>query len=128
MKRSDISELLMGKLSPEDFQLMYGAEVDEHLRLLKKGGASAPVQLAGDQYIFVNRANFRRLLQLFVVGAIKKEMLGYLLDALTLDLRSRFSDQATREMAMDLADENFDERYVEEVLTQGLSPEPRDRE
>ncbi|WP_242103084.1 hypothetical protein [Lysobacter sp. M2-1] len=118
MKRSDISELLMGKLSPEDFQLMYRTELDEHLRLLNKGGASAPVQLAGDQYIFVNRANFRRLLQFFVAGAIRKEMLGYLLDALTLDLKARFADQAIREMAMDLADENFDEKYVEEVLAQ----------
>jgi len=116
MKRSDISEFLKGELVPEEFQSKYAAELDKHLKLLSKRGASAPVCVTGDQYIFVSRVSFRRVLQAFVVGTLRKEMLVYLLDVLTLDAKSIFADQAIKEMAMNLVDENFNEKDVEEVL------------
>jgi hypothetical protein len=116
MKRLDISELLRAVLSPKRFQDIYADELSSHLGLLRKKGSSAPVILAGEEYVFVDREGFRRLLQFFETGQISKEMLCYILDALTLDEKTRFVDQGDREIAMDLSDEGFDHADIKAIL------------
>lgn len=116
MKRLDICELLRAVLSPEQFEAIYADELSLHLQLLRKKGASAPILLSGEEYIFVDKAGFHRLLQFFVEGLISKEMLCYVLDALTLDAKTRFVDNEDREMAMDLSDEGFDRAHLKAIL------------
>jgi hypothetical protein len=116
VKRLDISELLRAVLPPEQFQHIYADELSRHLRLLHKKGSGAPIFLSGEEFIFVDRAGFHRLLQFFVMGLISKEMLRYILDALTLDTKTRFVDKDDKEMAMDLSDEGFGRVEIETIL------------
>jgi hypothetical protein len=119
MKRLHVYELLSGALLPAQFEAMYAPELSEHLRLLRKGGASAPVILSGEECIIVDETGFYRLLQSFSAASLSQEMLSYVLDALTLDMQSRFMDPAIREMAMDLADDDFSQGDVEIILRRG---------
>lgn len=104
MKRLDVCNILKGDVSPENFSEIYQEELRRHLELLKKGGASAPVFLSGNEYIFINDDNFRRVLSYAAEGRLHRALLGYVFDALSLDEMTRFADAPLREALLDLAD------------------------
>lgn len=112
MRRSDVIRLLSGKLLPEQFQEIYGPEIAHHVRSLEKRGASAPINLTGDHHILVEPSAFFGLLRNFLEGAIAREALAYVIDALTLDPNTSFADGELREAAMDLAESDFERTEV----------------
>ena len=104
MKRLDIGNLLNGVLSPEAFSAVYAGEVLSHVTSLGKKGASASIVLVGDEYIFFSKSNLERLVRYIRAGDLSKEVGEYLLDALCLDSKVRFSGDDLREALFELAD------------------------
>ncbi|TXH69862.1 MAG: hypothetical protein E6Q88_08930 [Lysobacteraceae bacterium] len=116
MKRSDVSALLAGKLRPSEFEATYSEELETHAKLLGKKGSSRPILLEGDESIFLDRDAFFMLMKKFSEDEISKELLSYLLDALSLDARTRFTHPAIRELVMNLSDMDIDKREVNFLL------------
>jgi hypothetical protein len=121
MQRIDICRVLTGDMSPESFSRVYRGEISSYRASLVKGGASAPIILDGDQYIFVNRKNLKRTLKYFLTARLSKEEFGYLLDAMSLDEKTRFADNELRESVLDLSDSDLTKDDVDVFLKSALS-------
>lgn len=91
-------------MSPAKFSEIHCEELLRHLSRLKKKGASAPIILTGEEHIFVNKKNLHRVIDYAAAGSISKELLSYLLDALSLDGNTKFANDELREVVLDLAD------------------------
>lgn len=101
MRISSVANLLSGQLPA----LQYSAEISEelaaHRRALAKRGASAPVMVAEDMDMMLDRSGLSTLCRLFAAGQLSAAELAYIADALQLSERVAFSDPS---VAGDLAE------------------------
>lgn len=112
MKRLDISKLLAGVSTPEAFSLAYENEVSRYVDGLQKAGSSVLISLEGEEEIFVDEASFANLLEKAADGRLSPVMLGYILDAISLDQGACFSSDELRETVLDYSDDVLRSKFV----------------
>jgi hypothetical protein len=101
MKLSTLALLFSGQMSVEDFSAEIQGELAVHSRELAKLGGSAPVQVAEDADLIVDRASLGVLCRLFASGQLSASELAYTADVLQLSDRVDFASQ---DIATDLAE------------------------
>ena len=101
MRLSSVANLLAGKLPASDFSAQIAEELAAHSRALGKRGASAPVVVAEDVDIVLDRPGLASLCRLFASGQLSAAELAYTSDALQLAERVVISDPS---VADDLAE------------------------
>ena len=101
MRISSIANLLSGQLPAPRFSAEIAEELAVHSRALAKRGASAPVVVAEDMDMVLDRPGLSTLCRLFASGQLSAAELAYTADALQLAERVAFSDPS---VADDLAE------------------------
>ena len=101
MKLSSLVKLLAGKLPPPEFSAEIADELSAHARGLQTLGGSAPVVLAEDTDVVLDRLSLGTLCRLFASGQLSEAELAYVADALQLSERVEFADLS---VADDLAE------------------------
>ena len=101
MKLSSLKSLLSGELSAADYSAEITHELAEHTRGLGTSGGTAPVFVAEDADLKLDRAGLAVLCKLFASGQLTATELSYTADALQLSNRVDIADQS---IASDLAE------------------------
>jgi hypothetical protein len=101
MKILAIAQLIAGALPVEAFSASMSDELSDHVLALRKGGASAPVQVTEDASLVLDRAGLAALCKLFAAGQLAAAELAYVADVLQLSERVVFADPS---IADDLAE------------------------
>ena len=101
MRLSSLANLLAGKLSAPEFSAEIAEELFVHTRGLQKLGGSAPIVVAEDTDIVLDRAGLSTLCRLFASGGLSAAELAYTADALQLSERVELADAS---IADDLAE------------------------
>jgi hypothetical protein len=101
MRLSSVANLLSGKLPASEFSAEIAEELLAHTRGLEKQGGSAPVHVAEDTYLVLDRFGLGTLCRMFASGQLSAVELAYTADALQLSDRVAFADPS---IADDLAE------------------------
>ena len=101
MKLSSIAKLQSGQMSAAEYSAEIAGELAMHSQRLKLQGGVAPVQVAEDTDILVDRAMLGTLCRLFASGRLTAQELAYTADALQMADRVKLSDE---DIAADLAE------------------------
>ena len=100
MKLSSLAKLLAGSLAASDVASEIAGELAIHSRALDTRGSAAPVQVAEDADLFLDRAALGVLCRSFATGQLTAQELAYIADVLQLAERVEFSGD---DIANDLA-------------------------
>lgn len=101
MKLSSVARLLAGTLPATEFSAGIADELSAHVGALQKQGSSAPVVIAEDTDLVLDRSGLVTLCRLFASGQLSAAELAYTADALQLSERVAFAEPA---IADDLAE------------------------
>jgi hypothetical protein len=101
MKLSSLANLFAGSLSASDVASEIAGELAIHSRALETRGSVAPVQVAEDTDLFLDRAALGVLCRSFATGQLTAQELAYIADVLQLSERVEFSGE---DIATDLAE------------------------
>ena len=101
MKLSSLAKLFAGSLSASEVASEIAEELAIHSRALGTRGSVAPVQVAEDADLFLDRAALSVLCRSFATGQLTAQELAYVVDVLQLSERVEFSGE---DIATDLAE------------------------
>lgn len=108
--------LLLSSLSSVDtlkvFVESVAAEISSYVNLSEKRGTSVPVQLTEDCSGQIGADELNVLMDAYLSGALNEGEFSYILDALSLTQKVKFSSIEVRNLILDLADEPGDRKNV----------------
>ncbi len=111
MKSSDLNSYLSNKTSVSDLKKCIDLDVENYSNLIKKKGASIPLNFYDDGAIEIDESNLKKLLLETINEALSNDHLAYICDCLTLADNLLCENKDINNIIHDLADPEINRGY-----------------